>query len=157
MLMKKLLWLVVLMILPAVVDARSFLVNKKTSKGTPVVETGKATGYYIWIDEQGLHLRWTAAAKPKLFTGRIDLDRPIKTLTRVGTQNGGWAKSHGPRIVLFSSTVRKNQLDGVDIVLTGGRRVQLALDIYGQPPEAAQVYLGEKGQNPRSIPILLSL
>ena len=147
----------VILSLPVLAGPKHFTVGAGQLKGKPVIEAGKQSAYYIWQDKDGLHLRWTAAEKPLLFTGRIDLDKPLKDLSRVRQNVSGWAKSHGNRIVLFSSTVRTTNIDGIDLKIPGGRKAQLVIDIDGKPPTPEQIFLGEKSANPKGLPLRLLL
>jgi hypothetical protein len=147
----------VILSLPVLAGPKHFTVGAGQLKGKPVIEAGKQSGYFIWQDSEGLHLRWTAAEKPLLFTGRIDLDKPMKEMSRVRENVGGWAKSHGNRIILFSSTVRASDVDGIDLKVPGGRKAQLLLDIDGKPPAPEQILLGEKSANPKGLPLHLLL
>ena len=126
-------------------------------RGRPEIDKANCNGYYIWNDKEGLHIRWCTADKPLLFTGRLDTDKPIIELKRIEPKFGGWARTHGNRIVLFSSTVRKGDIDGIDLKIPRGRRVQLMLDTDGKNPEPEMVYLGARGVHPKSLPLVLRL
>jgi hypothetical protein len=141
--------------LPVLAGPKMFTVGAGTLRGAPALEEGKAEGYYIWVDKEGVHLRWTADTEPRLYTGRIDTDRPIKEIKRVRENVGGWARTHGNRIVLFSSTVRAKVIDGIDLVIPGAQKVQILMDIDGKPPTVEQVFLGEKEAHPKGIPLRL--
>jgi len=151
-----LLFLVVLS-MPVMAGPKIYTVAAGKLKGQPELEGEKASGYYIWLDKEGLHVRWTAKDKPLLFTGRLDTDRPIKTIERIRKLAGGWARSHGNRIVLYSSTVRPGDIDGFDLTVAGGRKVELILDIDGEPPTAEQVFLGKNEKHPKGVPLRLRL
>ena len=73
------------MLLTLMVSAgpRLFSVPAGSVRGEPTIEEGKQTGIFVWYDRQGLHLRWTTDGKPALFTGRLDLDKPVGELKRV--------------------------------------------------------------------------
>jgi hypothetical protein len=147
----------VILSLPVLAGPKHFTAGAGKIKGKPTIEAGKQNGYFIWQDKEGLHLRWTAAEKTLLYTGRIDLDKPLKEMSRIKENAGGWAKPHGNRIVLFSSTVRPNDIDGIDLKIPGGRKAQLMIDIDGKPPTVEQVFLGEKSTNPKGLPLRLLL
>ncbi|RME20510.1 MAG: hypothetical protein D6806_16230 [Deltaproteobacteria bacterium] len=126
-------------------------------KGKPEIDKANCQGYYIWTDSDGLHIRWCAREKPLLFTGRLDTDRPVAELKRLEPKFGGWARTHGDRVVLYSSTVRPGDIDGIDLKIPRGRRVQFMLDVDGKAPEPKEVFLGAKAQNPRSLPLMLRI
>ncbi len=149
--------LVIAFCLPVLAGPKVFNVGAGLLRGKPDISTDKTSGYYIWYDRDGLHLRFNAINEPRLYTGRIDTDRPVKGVTRVREKAGGWARAYGNRIVLFSATVRPGQTDGVDIAVPGAHRAQLLLDIDGTPPVPQEVYLGKKQTNPSGLPMQLIL
>lgn len=120
--------------------------------GKPEIEEGKVTGIFVWFDSEGLHLRWTAGGKPVLFSGRLDLDKPMGELKRVRDDAGGWARAHGNRVVLFSSTSR-GELDGIDLKIPDGRRVRMELQLDGNDAVPEEVYFGAKGVHPKGFPL----
>ncbi|HUU00593.1 MAG TPA: hypothetical protein VM425_04035 [Myxococcota bacterium] len=149
--------LVIAFCLPVLAGPKIFNIGAKLLRGKPTISADKTSGYYIWYDRDGLHLRFNAIREPRLYTGRIDTDKAIKGVTRVREKSGGWARAYGDRIVLFSATVRPGQTDGVDIAVPGAHRAALLLDIDGTPPVPQEVYLGEKQTNPSGLPMQLIL
>ena len=135
---------------------RLFSVAAGSLRGEPTIEEGKVTGIFIWYDRQGLHLRWTTDGKPVLFSGRMDLDKPLGELKRVRDDAGGWARAHGKRVVMFSSTSR-SEIDGMDLKIPGGRRVRMEFQIDGKDPTIEQVFFGAKGKNPKGFPLSVNL
>jgi hypothetical protein len=129
-------------------------VSARNVQGKPVLDVDKSVAYTLWVDEKGLHLRWTTDKKPVLFTGRLDLDRPLRELTRVRETGSGWAKAHGDRIVMFSTTLREGE-DGIDVALQGAAKVTVDLKIDGQDPTPAQVFLGNPSTHPGGFPLLV--
>jgi hypothetical protein len=156
--MRKRNWIVlfVLLALPALALARNYTIGAGKVRGQPGIEEGKVLGYFIWMDQEGFHLRWCTDGKPYLFTGRIDTDKPIKELKDVREESGGWAKIYGNRIVMFSKTSR-GQVDGLDLIVPNGRIVQIEFHIDGIEPTPEQVFLGEKGQHPKGVPLKIRL
>lgn len=157
--MKRLPMVVLLLLIGSVALAgsKAFRVPARMLRGQPELAAGSFEGYHIWTDRDGLHLRWSASSQPLLFTGRLDTDKPVKEVKRLRKDAGGWARSHGNRIVLFSSTVRPGEIDGIDVVIPRCRKSQLQIDIDGKPPETDQVFLGKDGQHPQAIPLVLYL
>ena len=151
-------WIVLLALLalPALALARTYTIGAGKVRGQPGIEEGKVLGYFIWVDQEGFHLRWCTDGKPYLFTGRIDTDKPIKELTDVREESGGWAKIYGTRIVMFSKTSR-GQVDGIDLKIPGGRIVQIEFHIDGLEPTPEQIFLGDKGQHPKGVPLKINL
>jgi hypothetical protein len=148
--------LLALLALPALALAATYTVGAGLVRGRPAIEEGKVLGYFIWADQEGFHLRWCTDGKPYLFTGRIDTDKPVKEIKDVRDEPGGWARIYGGRIVMFSKTSR-GQVDGLDLVIPRGRLVQIEFHIDGLEPTPEQIFLGEKGQHPRGVPLKIHL
>lgn len=135
---------------------KAFQVLARTVKGKPALEVDKAVAYFLWVDEKGVHLRWTTDGKPYLFSGRIDTDRPLKELKRVRETGSGWAMAHGDRIVMFSTTSRGNE-DGIDLAIPGARTLQIELKIDANPATPEQVFLGASAAHPGGLPLLVNV
>jgi hypothetical protein len=152
-----LLLLVLALSLPALAGkVKPSAVSAGDQGGQPPFEAGKTLGFYIWLEKKVLHIRWVTDGKPVLFSGRLDLDKPLGEVKRIREDAGGWAQAHGNRIVMFSSTSR-GEIDGVDVTLTGGAKAELELKIDGKDPDLEQLYFGAKGVHPKGIPLLLQL
>jgi hypothetical protein len=146
----------ILITLPLIAAPRSYTVKSSLLKGTPVIEANKQTAYFIWNDSDGLHIRWTSDGKPKFFTGRIDLDRPLGEMKRINQNAGGWTRAHGDRVVMFSSTSR-GDIDGIDLIVPGGKKARLEIQIEGIEPTIEQVFFGKDLANPIGFPLTLYL
>jgi len=127
-------------------------------KGKPAdYQVDKAVGCFLWLDEQGLHVRWTTTpGKPILFAGRVDTDRPLKELTRITDTSSGWVKNNGDRIVMFSTTSRGGE-DGFDLTIPGVRKLLVELKIDGNDPLPEQVTLGARSAHPTGFPMSIGL
>jgi hypothetical protein len=137
---------------PADAAPKLYSIGAGSVRGKPEIEEGKVTGIFIWFDREGLHMRWTTSGKPVLFSGRLDLDKPLGELKRVRDDAGGWARAHGKRVVLFSCTSR-GELDGIDLTIPAGRRVRMELQIDGTDATPEEVYFGAKGVHPKGFPL----
>ena len=142
--------------LPLLAGSRTYMVTAANVRGEPTLEANQTSGYYLWCDRQGLHLRWTTDGTPLLFTGRIDLDKPVREVKRVRQEAGGWARSHGKRVVMFSATSR-GDIDGVDVVVPAARRARIELQIDGKDASAEQIFLGARGLHPDGVPLKVAL
>jgi hypothetical protein len=147
--------LAVLFALPVLAGPKTHFVGAGTVRGAPEIEPNKVVGFYLWADKDGLHLRWTTDGTAHLFSGRLDLDKPLKELVRVREVAGGWARMHGNRVVMFSSTSR-GAVDGLDLVIPAGRKVRLEIQVDGKDPLPEQVLLGAKGNNPKGFPLTIT-
>jgi hypothetical protein len=128
----------------------------RTVVGTPTIEPDSAISLYVWIEGDGLHVRWTSAGKPVLFSGTLSFDRSPKDLKRILDVGSGWVRNYGDRIVMFSVTSR-NGLDGFDLSLQHNKRVHLDLKVDGNDPALDQVHLGAAKTTPAGVPMVVSL
>ncbi len=124
--------------------------------GRPTIEPDRSISFYVWTDADRLHVRWTTAGKPVLFSGMLSFDRPLKDLKRLLDVGSGWVKNQGDRIVVFSATSR-NGVDGFDLAVPQGRKVNVDLKVDGHDPSPNQVLLGSAKTSPTGIPIVLLL
>jgi hypothetical protein len=124
--------------------------------GKPTIELDAGVFLYIWIDGDGLHVRWTTAGKPVLFSGRLSCDRPLEDLKRVLDVGSGWVTNHGDRTLMFSATSR-NGLDGFDLSVPHGQRANLDLRIDGNTPSIDQIRIGSAKTMPAGIPTVFLL
>ncbi len=121
-------------------------------RGEPAIEAGKQLGVYLWTNGKGLHVRLSSNGKPVLFSGSIETDKPAGEFARVRKGAGGWVDRVQEKALLFSATVRA-EIDGFDLALTPGTTVKVFLQIDGQQPEPAVVFVGGKLENPVSVPL----
>jgi hypothetical protein len=133
-----------------------YVMQASKIQGQPSPAQDAQASISAWVDTAGFHVRWTTSDKPTLFSGRIDTDRPITELTRIFEFGPGWVQKQGDRIVMFSSTTR-GDTDGFDLVIPGGKRLQMELSIDGAPAPLDQVFFGAKGEHPPGLPLLIYL
>jgi hypothetical protein len=121
-------------------------------KGEPKIKSGEAKAAFVWVDEKGVHVRWSSDGKPALFSGSLELDKPFARISRVNALAGGFVDGYGDRIVMFSATARE-ALDGFDLALPAGTSVKLDAMLDGAPLEVERLNFGEAQAHPKELPV----
>ncbi|MBN2497839.1 MAG: hypothetical protein JXR96_24810 [Deltaproteobacteria bacterium] len=132
---------------------RPKIVKAAQVRGKPEIAPGDRPAIFFWSDQDGVHIRWSAP-QPVLFSGRIDFDRPLAVHKRLADPGSGWVELATDRILLFSVTVRQG-VDGLDMQVPAGKRVQMELAIDGAEPAVEQVLFGKDGAHPAGFPLLV--
>jgi len=120
-------------------------------RGAPEIQPGKQIGFYVWTDDTGLHVRWSADGTPILFAGSLKLDKKAGALVRTNLTAGGWVELQD-NDVLFSSTAN-GELDGFDLALPAGAGVGLEVEIDAKAADLNLINLGAKLAHPPKLPI----
>src|SRR5438093_1515043 len=68
------------------------LTNTNAWKGRPEFTPGEATAYFIWRDDEGWHVRWTAHKGKPVFTGSITSDAAFGRVKAVGAEKNDYIK-----------------------------------------------------------------
>jgi len=109
------------------------------------------SGYYIWQDERGWHLRTTTGNEKHKFSGEIISEGgSISAVKQYREEAGSWFKQQGNRITI-DLTTDKN-IDGIDFQSTGGLTFKLSIDDLEEP---SAIRIGANGDNPSGIPFNL--
>lgn len=137
----------------ALAKTKTFTVSSSQVSGKPEIAAQKETGLFLWATGKTIHVRWVTGGKPVLFEGRLDLDRPLRSLKRISDVGPGWVKEHGDRIVYFSATSR-GDIDGFDLE-TSGQRGLLEVTVDGQPAVPEIIFLGSGKVHPSGLPMSL--
>jgi hypothetical protein len=115
-------------------------------------QAGGTDGYYVWHDDNGLHLRTTDSSGVFHYTGVIHTDgtfvdvNPVKLEAddKIDVLDGG-------KTIRFDFVTAEG-IDGVDFRVDGGNRVRFALRRDGSPIDASNIFLGEDSVHPKHNP-----
>jgi hypothetical protein len=122
------------------------------TNGSPNVTDDSPTGYFIFHDENGFHLRthgpkaehdFRAVLTTKGTFDGVDLIR-LEPDDQVQLEDGGH------RMVIHFHTF--DGIDGVNFVVKGGDKLHLKLELDGQDAPTNQIYLGPQGRHPKHNP-----
>jgi hypothetical protein len=141
-----------LLLLVALIAASVVTVLALDPKGRPKgMGPNAASGYYIWQDERGWHLRTTTGSEKHKFSGEIISEGgSINTVKQYREEQAAWFKQQGNRITI-DLTTDKN-IDGIDFQSTGTLTFKLSFDDREEP---AAIRIGSNGDSPSAIPFTL--
>jgi hypothetical protein len=111
-----------------------------------------ASGYYIWQDERGWHLRTISGSEKHRFSGEIiNEGGSFDTVKQYREEPGTWFKHQGNKITIDLSAGKN--IDGIDFQSTGGSLTfRLSIDDREEP---SAIWVGANAENPSGIPFTL--
>jgi len=124
--------------------------------GSPEYQAGKDLGYFIWSDDTGYHLRWSADGSSHKFTGSIILagEGSYQDIKQVGSG----VKIQSP-LISWDATLTGAE-GGVDFKLNSGQIMIMAkIDEDPNNPSiyAENVYLGVSKYTQSYLPIMIDV
>jgi hypothetical protein len=120
--------------------------------GAPDVDAGAASGYRIWHDDDGWHLRVTHPGTASVvFTGSVHSGQPISWHAYRLEPQDTVTTSADHRTVTFR-LVNHGRLDGID--LTDRCAIHTGFELYraGSRVPVSDVWLGKRGAHPAAVP-----
>lgn len=145
----KRLWLMVVTVLLVLAFGSSAFAWSPRLEGKPDnFDPGASRGYYIWHDENGLHMWTTTRGQEHEFSGVI-------------RTNGKFAATHGRRLefgdfyrlssdrdtLTFRFTTAGGE-DGLNFKIDGGRYVEFDLFVDGHRINPKEIHIGDQGWHP---------
>ena len=126
-------------------------------EGAPTLTDGSPTGYYIWHNDDGFHLRTHGPGAQHDFdavlstTGTFENVSVVKLEAddRVDVADGGH------KLVIHFHTY--DLTDGVNFTIRDGDKLRLNLRLDDKPAATTDIYLGEKGLHPKHNPFSIKL
>jgi hypothetical protein len=104
------------------------------------------SGYRVWRDVRGWHLRTVSGAGAVRFVGRIETAKPLRSVRAVRLEADD-AVAHSSRRILLRLSTRGRDLDGIDFQVLCGP-VAFALGAEGTAWPARQIHVGARGRAP---------
>ena len=148
----------ILIVLVASVSVVLAAVEASQLKGRPALREGMDTGYYLWIDYNGFHLRCTAKGGAARFAGRMTIrgDGDFSRLYSFSTEESDHVQQTTPKRIEFDFRTEED-LDGFDVRTNHGRRILMELYINGRRARPAQINMGRRSAHPGRNPMLIKL
>lgn len=111
-------------------------------------EPGRSTGYFIWQDKEGLHLRTTTDGSRHVFSGTVRTDGAFRET--FGRSKGGddSFKVSGDRDKVTFQFTLLGDTAGIDMFIEDGTYVTFNLSMDGDEVDPASVFIGGDGWHP---------
>ncbi|MFN3202170.1 MAG: hypothetical protein ACE366_27450 [Bradymonadia bacterium] len=134
--------------------------------GAPVISRISGPAYYLWADDQGWHLRWTAPAhtdpekKPLTFTGIVKVQNGVKAVRPVMVGGDDSMSRIDQQRAFFKGVITEGKtieglpagVEGMDFkVPKGADAIELELFIDHKAVTPAQVHLGPLQKQPNVV------
>lgn len=124
--------------------------------GSPKIAAHLSAEYFLWRDEDGIHLRWSADGSKHTFTGTVRTDGYITRLVGVGIKNATGVSRKGPNVFTYSA-VSDGTSSGVDFHLIHAKEVSFDLSIDQKRASAAAIRLEPTQRHPTQNPFDIAL
>jgi len=123
--------------------------------GAPDLNHDSPTGYYLWHDDNGLHLRTHGPNARHDFDARLRTDGTFQDVdvVRAESRDGVQVVDGGHELVIHFQTF--DATDGVNFHIDGGERLRLALRLDDHLIGTDHVFLGPNGDHPDDNPFVL--
>ncbi len=124
-------------------------------QGAPKMDETTPTGYYIWHNDDGWHLRTHGPGDDHNFVARLHTDGVFADVdsVRLESADNFAVTDAGHTILLRFHTY--NWTDGLNFRVVGGSYVRFNLGLDGQEISTDSIFLGEDGQHPDSNPFVI--
>lgn len=118
------------------------------------LHAGGDVGYYVWHNDDGLHIRTTGPGERHVFHGEVVTPGTIHNVELIrGEGDDAFAlRDAGHKLVFTLETW--DGIDGLDFNIDGGRGMTLRLERDGGLVSTSEIYLGNDGQHPEHNPFL---
>jgi hypothetical protein len=113
-------------------------------------QQGDLRGYFIWHDDNGMHLRVRAETHGASFSGTIRTDGVFADVHGRKLEHGDHLWLDNDRNTIRFKFNATRGMDGVDFKVRGGSRLWFELSINGHKARPMQIHLGKEGWHPGS-------
>jgi hypothetical protein len=124
-------------------------------RGKPAFAPGESSGYFIWNDDEGWHVRWTIRKGVHVFTGSVSCDGAFNKFQPFRKEGKDYIKKVSESSIRFDTKTGEG-VDGVDFTLSPSTRritFDLRMDGATAPPDAVKIGRGKR--NPPHIPFTI--
>lgn len=124
-------------------------------EGQSTVTLDCSAGYYLWHDENGMHLRTHGPGEEHIFTARLRTDGIFYDVdaVRLESRDNFAVLDGGHTIVMRFRTY--DAIDGLNFRIAGGSKLQLNLRLDGEQIATDQIFLGPDGKHPATNPFTI--
>ena len=123
--------------------------------GAPNVTDNSPTGYFIFHDENGFHLRTHGPKAEHDFRAVLHTKGTFENVDPIRLEQADTVDitDGGHRMVLHFHTF--DGIDGVNFTVNGGDKLHLKLEMDGKLAPTNQIYLGPQGKHPKQNPFTI--
>lgn len=146
--MKKLFSVLVASLLVLVFCGSAFAWAPRVEGKPDAFEQGKSRGYFIWHDDNGLHMWTTTRGQQHRFSGVIRTDGRIVDVQGKRLEGGDRFGVGPERHELKFDFETAGGDDGVNFRIEGGDRVNFELFIDGHRINPGEIHIGDRGWHP---------
>jgi hypothetical protein len=116
---------------------------------------GGTDGYYVWHDDDGLHLRTTDSSGVFKYTGVMHTNGTFVDVNPVKLEADDKVEIlDGGKTIRFDFVTAEG-IDGIDFRVDGGTRVRFGLMRDGSRIDTSNVFLGEDSTHPAHNPFTI--
>lgn len=123
--------------------------------GQPAFTPDSPTGYYLWHDENGMHLHTHGPGAHHNFVARLHTDGIFTDVdtVRLESRDDYAILDGGHTLVIRFNTY--DATDGVNFRIQGGDWLRLRLELDGRLIPTDHIFLGVDGKHPASNPFTI--
>jgi hypothetical protein len=127
------------------------------AEGTPGIDLNAPTGYYLWHNDDGFHLRTHGPATEHNFDAILHTNGTFENVDSPKLEDGDRVDlgDGGQTLILHFHTY--DLTDGVNFTIRGGERLHLDLKLDGKPAATDQIFIGAAAHNPKHNPFTLRI
>jgi len=113
------------------------------------LESGKSTGYFLWQDKDGLHLRTISTGAAHGFSGTVRTDGRFEDIFEKykGNNEDYFDVSKSQNKIAYNFTTSEEE-EGIDFKLSYGSYVKFSLALDGEPIATEKIFIGKDGWHP---------
>lgn len=116
--------------------------------GQPTMfKVGENTGYFMWQDKEGLHLRTTSETR-HVFSGVIRTNGRFENVFGKMTEPDDYARVNEERDEINFKFTTAGGEAGLDLSLKGGTYIKFDLSMDGEGADPANIFVGRDGWHP---------
>ena len=133
-------------------------VENSQLKGRPALRAGMDTGYYLWRDYNGFHLRCTTKNGNARFSGRMTIrgEGSFSRLYSFSAEESDHVQRTTPKRIEFDFRTAED-LDGFDVRANHVKKILVELYINNRRARPTQINLGRRSSHPERNPLLIKL
>ncbi|HUX98169.1 MAG TPA: hypothetical protein VMV49_01325 [Candidatus Deferrimicrobium sp.] len=124
----------------------------KDIKGIPPFKPGRKLGYFLWEEEDGLHLMWSTTGDLHYFRGTITGDKKINIKKLVKLESNDEVQQASSKMIQWET---RTQADGDGVIFEAEADFTLDLSLDNNKIGFNFIYCGISMRHPTSNPFTI--